>query len=48
MTREAIGTRTIRVDMSELEFAFESHDHVFARYLDTQTGQILLVPVPQR
>lgn len=37
-------TRTLRTDISELEFAFESYDHVFEHYLDTQTGQILMVP----
>jgi predicted nucleotidyltransferase len=36
--------RTFRVDMSELEFAFESGDQVFAHYLDLQTGQVLMVP----
>jgi hypothetical protein len=36
--------RTIRVDMNELEFAFESQDNVFHHYLDTQTGQVLGVP----
>lgn len=30
--------------MSDLELAFESYDHVFDHYLDTQTGQVLLVP----
>jgi hypothetical protein len=36
--------RTIRVDMNELEFAFESHDNVFDHFLDTQTGNVLVVP----
>jgi hypothetical protein len=36
--------RTLRVDMNELEFAFESRDDVFDHYLDTQTGQVLGVP----
>jgi hypothetical protein len=37
--------RPLKVDMSELEFAFESaHENVFTHYLDTQTGEVLALP----
>jgi hypothetical protein len=34
----------IRVDMIELESAFESRDHLFSYYLDTESGTCVVVP----
>lgn len=36
--------RTIRVDMNELEFAFESFDDPFRHYLDTESGKCVALP----
>jgi hypothetical protein len=36
--------RTIRVDMNDLEPAFESRSELFRYYLDTESGQCLAVP----
>jgi hypothetical protein len=37
-------TKTLRVDMNELEFAFDTNDNIFTNYLDTETGEIVAVP----
>ena len=36
--------RTIRVDMTELEPAFESRGELFCHYVDTESGERLAIP----
>ncbi len=42
--REARPMRTIRVDMNDLEMAFESRGGETAYYLDTETGRCVAIP----
>jgi hypothetical protein len=37
-------TKTLRVDMNELEFALDVNQNVFTNYLDIETGEIVAVP----